>query len=73
MILTMGNDRHVTDVGRFVHKGTDLVNREAVENNILASGFEHGAWAHFNCNASRISIVDDLKKFLVGSVMLILT
>ena len=28
----MGNDGHVTDVGRFVHQRANLVDREAVRN-----------------------------------------
>lgn len=28
----MGNDGHVTDIGRPIHEGTDLVDGEAIDN-----------------------------------------
>ena len=32
----MGNNRHVSDVCRLVHEGTDLLDREAIEGHVLA-------------------------------------
>lgn len=36
-VIDVGNDRHVTDIGRLVHEPTDLVDREAIIADVLAA------------------------------------